>query len=164
MGQKDTHVVDDEVQIARGDHLTIQETLLILNARHRARRLLHNHQLLNHLFLVSVEEAGKFAGIQGRVKLEERAQCRYWRLCAHFRQEKPEVALSRLDGRFFHVCSEELGVVIWWGVGGDELGAGVEEKLFESGNSFLSVMIMKTRRIWSVKSTDPRDILVNCSP
>ena len=49
------------------------------------------------------------------------------------------MTLGGLDGRFFDVTLEELRVFVGWWVGGDELGASVEEELFVSGNTLLTV-------------------------
>lgn len=52
-------------------------------------------------------------------------------------------------------------------VGGDEFGAGVGEEFFEGGDAFLSnddEIIIELKRGKEGISTNPRDILANCSP
>lgn len=93
----DADLVDYEVEVACRDHLTTEQTLFVLNAADTPARLLHHHQLLNHLFLVGVQEIGQFLGVKGGVQLQEAPQCRYWRLCTDISQEKSKMALSRFD-------------------------------------------------------------------
>ena len=49
------------------------------------------------------------------------------------------MALGGLNGRFFDVTLEEFRVFVGWWVGGDELGAGVEEELLVGGDTLLTV-------------------------
>lgn len=48
------------------------------------------------------------------------------------------MTLSRFNRWIFDVGLEKLSIFVWWWVGGDELGAGVEEEFFEGGNAFLT--------------------------
>ena len=49
------------------------------------------------------------------------------------------MTLGGLNGRFFDVTLEEFRVFVGWWVGGNELGASVEEELFVGGDTLLTV-------------------------
>ena len=49
------------------------------------------------------------------------------------------MTLGGLNGGFFDVALEEFGVFVGWRVGGDELGASVEEEFFVGGDTLLTV-------------------------
>jgi hypothetical protein len=55
----DTHVVDDKVKVARGDHLAVHEAALdgVADLADAPAGLLEDHHLLHHVLLVRVEEA-----------------------------------------------------------------------------------------------------------
>ena len=74
------------------------------------------------------------------------------------------MTLGGLNGRFFDVTLEEFRVFVGWWVGGDELGAGVQEELFECGKTLLTGSALRTSLTWYRRKTYPRDIFVNCSP
>ena len=74
------------------------------------------------------------------------------------------VRLSRLDGRILHVHRELVAFLVRRRIGGDELGAGVQEELFECGKTLLTGSALRTHLTWYQRKTYPRDIFVNCSP
>ena len=127
-------------------------------------RLLHDHQLLNHLFFICVEEVRELRRIERRVQLQEAAQCRDWGLSTDLGEEEGEMSLGRFDGRVLHVHRKLVAFLVWRRVGGDELGAGVQEELFESGETLLTDNDMRAYLQWCEYRTYPRDIFVNCSP
>ena len=125
------YLVDDKVQIARRDHLPVEEVPLGPDAADGPARGLDGHHLLHHLLLVRVEEARELRRVERRVEFEEAAERRHRRLRAHVGDEQREVPLCGLRWRVFGVGRELFWVVVRRRVGGDELGARVEEKLFE---------------------------------
>ena len=69
-----TYAIDDKVQITRRDSLTIQKTVTVLDSADTPAGLLHDHHLLDHLFLVGVQEVGELLGIERGVELQETAK------------------------------------------------------------------------------------------
>lgn len=72
--KRSTHAIDDEVQIPRRDGLPVQQTISILDSANTPARLLHNHHLLDHLFLISIQEVRKFLSVKGSVQFQETAK------------------------------------------------------------------------------------------
>ena len=58
------YLVDDEVHVARRDHLPVEQVLLVANTADRPAGGLDGHHLLNHLFFVRVKEASEFRGVE----------------------------------------------------------------------------------------------------
>ena len=133
-------MVDDEIEVARGDHLAVEQAALAAgDAGDAAAGRFDGHHLLHHLLLVRVEEPCQLARVQRGVQLEEAAQRRHRRLRAHVREEEREMPLCGLAVRFLDVRGEQLGVLIRRRVRGDELWARVQEEFFERGDAFLAV-------------------------
>lgn len=147
-----TYLCDNEVQIARRDGLTIQQSRAFSprNPANTPTRLLDHHHLLYHLLLIGIQEVGKLLRTKARIKLQEAAQSGDLRLGSNVREEELEVSVGgvelgsglggfRVSGRGW--CNEVLegdGVVVGRGVGSDELGASVEEELFERSQSVVA--------------------------
>jgi hypothetical protein len=128
---KETYALDDEIQIARRDRLPVHKVLLRPHTADTPARLLEDHQLLDHLLLVRIEEPCELRRIQRRVQLEEAAQRRHRALRADVGEELCEMPCGWVCGRVVDVGLQRRGVLIWRRVGSDEFGAGVDEQLFE---------------------------------
>ena len=133
-----TYLVDDKVQVARRDHLSVEQVPFVADATDGPAGGLDGHHLLDHLLFVGVEEARELGGVERGVQLEEAAQRRHGRLRTHIRQEKREVAMCGLLRRIFRVCRQLLLVLVRRWVRGDEFWARVEEELLEGGEALVT--------------------------
>lgn len=129
-GATTTRLVNDKVQIARGDCLAVEQAALVgANMADATARLLEDHHLLHDLLLIAVQEVCELLGAEARVELQEAAQCRHGLLCGDVREEEVQVAQCWVGGVRLgrDELSERGGVVVRRWVGGDELGTGVGE-------------------------------------
>lgn len=68
-----THIVDDEIKITCRNHLPRQQPFIVLNSANTPTSLLHNHHLLDHFLLISIQEIRKFPCIQRGIQFQETA-------------------------------------------------------------------------------------------
>jgi ribosome-binding protein aMBF1 (putative translation factor) len=59
-----TYLVDNEVHVARRDHLSVEQVLLVADTANRPAGSLDCHHLLNHFFFVRVKEARELRGVE----------------------------------------------------------------------------------------------------
>jgi hypothetical protein len=170
-GVGETNLVDDEIHVARRDHLPIEQVPLVTNAADGPAGGLDGHHLLHHFLFVRIEEARKLGGVERRVQLEETAERRHGCLCAYVGEEEREVALGGFRWRIFRVRRQLILVLVRRGVGGDEFWACIEEELFECREAFVADRCKRllttpmTMHKWETQErTHPLDSLANWSP
>jgi hypothetical protein len=141
-----THPVDREIQVVGHQPLTIQQCTLTLLVTKRPRCILQVHHLLQNALLVLVEERGKLAGVDGRVKLEEGAHGWDGELRGDVGEEQVNVTGVGVYGWVSDPECELLVILVRWGDGREEFGAGAEEELAEDGESLGATEKMSVNR------------------
>ena len=132
------YLVNNKVYIVIGDRRAIQQALLVTHSTNAPTRLLENHQLLHHLFLVSVQETCEFARSQRSVQLQETPKGGNRELGPCIGDEILQMSLSRVNMRILKVCGQCICIFIRRGIRRNKLWARVREQLLECRDTLLS--------------------------
>jgi hypothetical protein len=62
--KRSINLINDKVQITRGNGLTLQEALFVPCAAHAPAGLLHSHQLLYHFLFIGIQEVRELFGVE----------------------------------------------------------------------------------------------------
>ena len=100
--------------------------------------MFENHQLLDHLFLIGVQEPCELARSQRSVQLQETPKGRDGELGPHVCCEVSQMSLSGVDVRFLEVRNQRIRVLVRRWVWRNELGASVREQFLESRDALLA--------------------------
>lgn len=133
--------LDVEVEVVGYQSVTVEQVTFTLTVSVRSRSGLDEHELLEHVVFILIEERCDFSSIDRGVKLEEGSHGWDRENRSDVRDEEVDLTAESVHGRVLSPDSQLFGILVRGCDLGEELGASTQVELAVDGESVLTTSL-----------------------